>query len=87
MDLTKPLIPKYSIEGQTYTIEYEGMNMLCLHCGRFGHIKATCGEYLNRQKGKEGSETREKEAGKDDMEEREKVGDTEESQWKVVQKP
>lgn len=39
LDLLKPLIPKFSIEGQVHSIEYECMNLLCLHYGRYGHVR------------------------------------------------
>lgn len=39
IDLTKPLLPQYVIDGVTYPIEYERMNLLCLKCGTFVHVK------------------------------------------------
>lgn len=29
------------------------MSLLCLHCGRFGHVKEACEEFLKLLKGRE----------------------------------
>ncbi|CAI0539719.1 unnamed protein product [Linum tenue] len=42
VDLTKPLLSQYKIEGITYYIEYEGLFRICTECGKYGHVKATC---------------------------------------------
>ncbi|XP_058733532.1 uncharacterized protein LOC131605159 [Vicia villosa] len=39
VDLTKPLLAMFSIKGRHYKIENEGLHLLCLRCGRFGHVK------------------------------------------------
>ncbi|KAI9109407.1 hypothetical protein K1719_019461 [Acacia pycnantha] len=39
LDLTKSLIPTFSVEGQKYIIEYESLSMLCTKCGWYGHNK------------------------------------------------
>ncbi|XP_058741845.1 uncharacterized protein LOC131614249 [Vicia villosa] len=43
VDLTKPLLAMFSIKGRHYKIEYEGLHLLCLRCGRFGHGNDECG--------------------------------------------
>ncbi|CAI0435221.1 unnamed protein product [Linum tenue] len=42
VDLSKPLLSKYKIEGSTYYIEYEGLHQICSECGKYGHSKQAC---------------------------------------------
>lgn len=35
VNLEKPLLAMFSIKGRMYKIEYEGIHLLCLACGRF----------------------------------------------------
>ncbi|KAI9120451.1 hypothetical protein K1719_007484 [Acacia pycnantha] len=42
LDLTKPLIPEFSVEGQTLNVVYESLGCLCNKCGRIGHNKEGC---------------------------------------------
>jgi hypothetical protein len=44
VDLTKPLLAMFTIKGRKYNVEYEGLYMLCLTCGKFGHYKEGCPE-------------------------------------------
>ncbi|PNX76780.1 hypothetical protein L195_g032739 [Trifolium pratense] len=43
VDLTKPLLAMFQIKDRYYKVEYEGLHMLCLACGTFGHYKEGCG--------------------------------------------
>ncbi|CAN0875114.1 hypothetical protein LINGRAHAP2_LOCUS10643 [Linum grandiflorum] len=42
IDLTKPLLPKYKINGVKYLISYEGLEDLCTVCGRYGAPTHRC---------------------------------------------
>ncbi|MCH84794.1 hypothetical protein A2U01_0005630 [Trifolium medium] len=42
VDLTKPLLAMFQIKDRYYKVEYEGLHMLCLACGTFGHYKEGC---------------------------------------------
>lgn len=42
VDLTKPLLAMFELQGRFYSIEYEGLHLLCLSCGRFGHYVEGC---------------------------------------------
>lgn len=42
VDLRKALVAKFNMNEQVYKVEYEGLNMICFHCGRFGHRKESC---------------------------------------------
>lgn len=42
IDLKKPLLPKYLIRNSEYNIEYEGIRLICYHCGVFGHHHDDC---------------------------------------------
>ncbi|KAJ1415928.1 Zinc finger, CCHC-type [Sesbania bispinosa] len=41
-DLNKLLISKFSLEGRVYYVEYEGLHLVCFHCGLYGHKKEGC---------------------------------------------
>ncbi|CAN0839249.1 hypothetical protein LINGRAHAP2_LOCUS2524 [Linum grandiflorum] len=42
VDLTKPLLSKYKIEGVKYYVGYEGLENLCTNCGRYGAPTSRC---------------------------------------------
>ncbi|KAI9107225.1 hypothetical protein K1719_021834 [Acacia pycnantha] len=42
LDLNKPLVPQFSVEGQTLSVVYESLGKICNNCGRVGHIKEGC---------------------------------------------
>jgi hypothetical protein len=49
VDLTKPLLAMFTIKGRKYNVEYEGLHMLCLTCGKFGHYKEGCQDKSTKQ--------------------------------------
>ncbi|KAL8140017.1 hypothetical protein V2J09_006038 [Rumex salicifolius] len=42
LDLSKPLKGSIYINGDRNLIEYENLNAICFHCGRYGHLKQQC---------------------------------------------
>ncbi|KAI9126636.1 hypothetical protein K1719_002232 [Acacia pycnantha] len=50
LDLTKPLIPEFCVEGQMLSVVYESLGALCQHCGRVGHRKEVCESVQKRNK-------------------------------------
>jgi hypothetical protein len=42
VDLSKPLLAMFELKGRHYKVEYEGLHLLCLVCGRFGHYSEGC---------------------------------------------
>ncbi|CAI0424870.1 unnamed protein product [Linum tenue] len=42
VDLTKPLLSKYKVEGIKYLIQYEGLENICTECGKYGKSTNTC---------------------------------------------
>ncbi|XP_028768657.1 uncharacterized protein LOC114726246 [Neltuma alba] len=42
VDLNAPLLGSYTIDGNRLKIEYEGLQIICYHCGRFGHDHDHC---------------------------------------------
>nr|XP_025616677.1 uncharacterized protein LOC112708979 [Arachis hypogaea] len=42
VDLTKPLIGKYMINGVCFKVEYEGLHQICFTCGRADHDQKNC---------------------------------------------
>ncbi|KAI9080860.1 hypothetical protein K1719_037169 [Acacia pycnantha] len=81
LDLTKPLIPSFSVEGYKLDVVYESLSCLCTKCGWFGHNKEGC-ERFHKSKAEEGMEVEiQGEATKG----REEVG-KEMDVWKTVQR-
>ncbi|XP_019190016.1 PREDICTED: uncharacterized protein LOC109184469 [Ipomoea nil] len=42
VDLTKPLLSKFTAKLKVRHIEYEGMYQICFHCGVYGHAAENC---------------------------------------------
>ncbi|XP_031120258.1 uncharacterized protein LOC116023400 [Ipomoea triloba] len=42
LDMTKPLLSKFTIAGEVMPIEYEGLQMVCFKCGIYGHKQGHC---------------------------------------------
>ena len=42
IDLAKPLISRFKIDGRVQEVEYEDLPTICYSCGRFGHVVETC---------------------------------------------
>jgi len=42
VDLTKPLLSKFRLNGRIWGIQYEGLKMICFKCGRQGHKEDVC---------------------------------------------
>ncbi|XP_031111866.1 uncharacterized protein LOC116015840 [Ipomoea triloba] len=43
VDLSKPLLSKFTLEDEVLPIEYEGINMVCFTCGIYGYKQGQCG--------------------------------------------
>lgn len=43
VDLSKPLLSKFTLEDEVLPIEYEGIHMVCFTCGIFGNKQGHCG--------------------------------------------
>lgn len=44
VDLKKPLLATFELNVRNYKIEYEGLHLLCLNCGKFVHYLDGCPE-------------------------------------------
>lgn len=42
IDLDKPLKSFIMIRGHKLFLEYEGLHLICFHCGRYGHKVGQC---------------------------------------------
>ncbi|KAI9123451.1 hypothetical protein K1719_004751 [Acacia pycnantha] len=42
LDLTKPLVPEFMVDGQILSVVYESLGLLCRKCGRVGHLMEGC---------------------------------------------
>jgi hypothetical protein len=42
VDLNEPLLAMFELKDRVYTVEYEGLHMLCRSCGKFGHYVDGC---------------------------------------------
>ncbi|XP_058776009.1 uncharacterized protein LOC131650313 [Vicia villosa] len=87
VNLAKPLLAMFRIEGSSYKVEYEGLHLLCLVCGRYGHYKEGCAYAGNRKENEvmtgEGTSGH-AEASNGGYS---SVPTDKEGPWKVVQKP
>jgi hypothetical protein len=82
VDLNKPLLGMFDIKDKIYKVEYEGLHLLCLTCGRFGHYKEGCSLKANHTMGEVATATtREQNVGYGQK------NSTKEGPWMVVKKP
>lgn len=42
LDLQKQLVPRVIAANAVYNVVYEGLNVICFSCGRYGHRKENC---------------------------------------------
>lgn len=42
VDLTKPLVSKFTNDREEFKVEYENLQELCFHCGMYGHLREAC---------------------------------------------
>ncbi|XP_019153844.1 PREDICTED: uncharacterized protein LOC109150389 [Ipomoea nil] len=42
IDITKPMISKFTYNGRVRYVSYEGLHMVCFTCGLYGHSEETC---------------------------------------------
>ena len=42
VDLSKPLLSKFKLNGRIWKIQYEGLKMICFKCGHLGHKEDSC---------------------------------------------
>ncbi|XP_021771498.1 uncharacterized protein LOC110735619 [Chenopodium quinoa] len=42
IDLSKPLLSKFWLNGRIWRIQYEGIKMVCFKCGKLGHVADEC---------------------------------------------
>lgn len=44
VDINKSLLAMFSVKGRHYKVEYEGLHISCLGCGRYGYHAEVCRE-------------------------------------------
>ncbi|KAJ1379762.1 Zinc finger, CCHC-type [Sesbania bispinosa] len=42
VNLTEALISRFILNGRRYRVEYEGLHLVCFHCGCYGHRRDSC---------------------------------------------
>lgn len=42
LNLKKPLVSEFELDGKVHTVEYKGMRDICFTCGEDGHSKDKC---------------------------------------------
>lgn len=42
IDLNQPVVGRVGIDGRWYNVEYEGLHIICAHCGCYGHLLKDC---------------------------------------------
>lgn len=45
VDITKPLLSKFRLNGRVWKIQYEGLKIVCFKCGRLGHKEDKCAAF------------------------------------------
>lgn len=77
VDVTKPLLSKFRLNGRVWGIQYEGLRQICFKCGHLGHKEDGCRIFRTEGKDQEhqvvGSEMG--------------VGSGKVAQWKAPTKP
>jgi len=63
VDLTKPLLSKFRLNGRIWRIQYEGLRMICFKCGKQGHKEESCP--LTHQENLQGSPAKSKDHNAD----------------------
>ncbi|KAI9097505.1 hypothetical protein K1719_025276 [Acacia pycnantha] len=48
LDLDKPLVPEFNVEGQVFSVLYECLGQICDKCGWVGHMKEGCDAFHKR---------------------------------------
>ncbi|XP_074314361.1 uncharacterized protein LOC141649574 [Silene latifolia] len=48
VDITKPLLSKFRLNGKVHCIQYEGLKMICFKCGILGHSTDSCPVRANK---------------------------------------
>lgn len=43
LDVTRPLLSKFTLGGEVVPVEYEGIQLVCFKCGIYGHKQGQCG--------------------------------------------
>lgn len=62
IDLNKPLKTYIRKKKGWYKLEYEGLDLVCFDCGRFGHIKEGCRKLRGNESNEEPEMEKEQEA-------------------------
>ncbi|XP_074289370.1 uncharacterized protein LOC141614525 [Silene latifolia] len=42
IDISRPLLSKFQLNGKIYGIQYEGLKLICFKCGKLGHSMEQC---------------------------------------------
>lgn len=42
VDLSRPLVLMFTLDGEEFKVEYENLNDLCIFCGMYDHLDAIC---------------------------------------------
>ncbi|XP_028788532.1 uncharacterized protein LOC114744533 [Neltuma alba] len=88
VDLGKQLMLGFSLDGEEYYLEYEGLHMLCSNCGIYGHKSEVCPKREKEQRAEGNPNPR---ATQMNPKEQEGVVIHEskitQDQWRVVHKP
>lgn len=51
VDLSKPLLSKFTLAGEVLPIEYESIQLVCFKCGIYGHKQGQSGDHGSEPKG------------------------------------
>ncbi|XP_061362514.1 uncharacterized protein LOC133306243 [Gastrolobium bilobum] len=57
LDLTKPLRGEYILEDEVFKVEYEGLYLICIRCGKYGHNTDKCPDFVKTDEANINKET------------------------------
>lgn len=49
VNLSKPLLSKFRLNGRVWRIQYEGLRQICFKCGHLGHKDTECPKFRNNE--------------------------------------
>lgn len=54
VDISKPLLSKFRLNGRVWMIQYEGLRQICFKCGKLGHKEEQCTTFTREDSSSQG---------------------------------
>ncbi|KAL2923359.1 hypothetical protein RDABS01_014850 [Bienertia sinuspersici] len=82
LDWSKPLLLKFWLKGKNWKIQYEGLRLICYHCGKINHKEEECPLLKAQEKDTDHEQKEDSHVQEIHPEEAENIGS-----WILVRKP